>query len=144
MQFLWRINQGALFAPTAAHHLLPCYHIRRMGKTFRAKLPQELHCDIGCMGVGVVMDKNYFFCEQARPFILVGFLLVLQCYTVVVCILCCPVVQELMKENICTVKEREWFLMTMSLPIQPMHSVILGAVVFEMSCPSTMQPKPCT
>jgi hypothetical protein len=70
-----------------------------MGKTFPVKLLQELHCDMGCVEVGLVMKKDYFLCRQARVFPLNDFLHVLQYCAVADCIHCFPLVQKLKEEN---------------------------------------------
>jgi hypothetical protein len=40
-----------------------------MGKTFPVKLLQELHSDMSCIVVGIVIEKDDFLCEQARCFL---------------------------------------------------------------------------
>jgi hypothetical protein len=33
-----------------------------MGKTFLGKILQELHCNMGCTGVGTVIENVHFLC----------------------------------------------------------------------------------
>jgi hypothetical protein len=49
-----------------------------MGKTFPSEMLQDLHCGTAMWGVGLVVVKDNFLCEQARMFPLDGFLQVSQ------------------------------------------------------------------
>jgi hypothetical protein len=69
-----------------------------MGKTFPAKLFQDLLCDMDIMGVGIVVKKDHFLCQQASTFHPDGFLQEPQYCEVVICIHHYPVVQ-ILKEN---------------------------------------------
>jgi hypothetical protein len=86
------------------------------------------------VGVAASHDINgskcgqFFFCEQARPFIPVDFFLV--SHTMLHCILCCPMIQELYSE-----REGMVPLVGVVLPIRLMHIVILGIVLLKMPLP---------
>lgn len=136
--FLWRRNLDSVFASTHAPWLLPHYHIVSIFlqsvssiskknekvilchiwpvwltcKTFPLKLPQELCCDIGFMGVGIVVEEGQTVDILGCFFQMAFFITAVLCNSN---LHCCPMPQEqnLMEVNaLCVQKCYQQYLPT--------------------------------